>query len=77
MKGKVALAVVLYILAFAVPVTVLWIVYGPAARVDPKSAKDLLFLAGGCLFAFGVGLAGNAVLHADRESIRERLSSYL
>jgi hypothetical protein len=76
MRARVAVAVILYIAAVAVPVGVLLVFYGPSARVDPKSAKDLLFLLGGGLFAFTVAHGANLLLRRDSGSESERLSSF-
>ncbi len=61
MKPKIVLSILLNLAAVAVPAAVLSYVYGPGATVDPQSAKDILALLGGSVFAFTVSL-GAAVL---------------
>ncbi|HSF41630.1 MAG TPA: hypothetical protein VLQ45_21430 [Thermoanaerobaculia bacterium] len=59
---RIHLSILLNLVAIAAPAAVLFYTFGADARVDPQSAKDLLYLLGSALFAFCVGLASNALL---------------
>lgn len=62
---RIHLSILLNLLAMAVPAAVLFFTFGPDARVDPKSAKDLLYLLGCALFAFCLGLVSNSLLKGE------------
>jgi hypothetical protein len=69
---RIHLSILLNLVAIAAPSAVLFYTFGADARVDPQSAKDLLYLLGSALFAFCLGSASNALLKGDGESLLSR-----
>ena len=70
MRLRVALSILLNLAAIAVPGAVLLLTFGPTARVNPQSAKDLLYLLGSAVFAFSLALGSSALLRgADKPAI--------
>jgi hypothetical protein len=70
MRLRVALSILLNLVAVAAPGVVLLYTFGPTAPVDPQSAKDLLYLLGSAIFAFSLALVSSALLKgADKSGV--------
>lgn len=70
MRLRIALSILLNLLAIAVPGAILLYTFGPTAQVNPQSAKDLLYLLGSAVFAFSLALVSNSLLKgADTPSV--------
>jgi len=62
MRLRITLSILLNLIAVAVPGIVLLHTFGPTARVDPQSTRDLLYLLGSAVFAFSMALVSGALL---------------
>ncbi len=71
MRLRVVAGVMLYLVAIAVPVSWLYIKYGPSTPVDAGSAGDMVALAGTTALAFVLGLCASKVSHPGSLSLFE------
>ena len=77
MHLRIIVGMVLNVLAIVLPVTWLYVEYGPSVRVDADSAADLLALGGTTAVGFVLALCASKVSQPKSSSLAEGLQLIL